>query len=216
MSPMHPLVALAPTLFMSPFSCPFCCPLTGRSTCQTPPRQTSSQYQVPALPHFCTFQLILPFEPSYSRFPLPLSQSITVPWAVTGGFCMLRVLLLTHWEKDGPPAFLLPPQGCLWLQSPIPHPCCARQIRVIAQTGHELVLCLWGALLIAAVPPWLLQQHQQGRHLAELLLCSVHGAGHGPPPCRPAENRDGFPTALYAAQGSGERELTRSNLGTES
>ena len=90
---MHPLVALAPALFVSLPCCPLPHPLTAGSICQAPLNKTSSQHRVSAFPHFSALQPILPFKPYCGRFPLPLSQSTTVPWAVTRVFACWQHIL---------------------------------------------------------------------------------------------------------------------------
>lgn len=68
-------------------------PLTARKTCHAPLIQISSQHWVLILAHFSVLQPILPFKPFHGRFPLPLSQSTTIPWTVTRVFVFWQDIL---------------------------------------------------------------------------------------------------------------------------
>lgn len=184
--------------------------------------QPSSQHWISSLPLLSALQSILPFQPFHGKFPLPFSQSTTIPWAVTGclhGGSTFWALLChicgvhafsplsprASMAADTDPLSVLHQTGL-----------CSHPDGMISSSasGEHCSLLLW--------PLWLFQWHWQSstsRCVAED-LCSVHGTGHAPPSCPlrwvwgTLPNSPMQPGAVVTVLPAGE--LTGSNLGTDS
>lgn len=203
-SSMHSLVALTPALLVSLRCCPT---LLSSDSWEHLPGACEPDFFT-AL-SFCSSPFLSPsVNSAFQALPQQISLASFAerhrPLHCDRSFCMLAA----HFELCsgtfvGLLCFPLPPQGHPQPQPLIPHPCRARRDRAAAQTGRVLVLCLWGALLTTTVTPLTppaapAEQRRQAPGRGGL-LCSVHGACHGPPPCLPAEYGGDFPTALCSS-----------------